>query len=81
VLGIVPEMLNAVYCPTKAFLIAFSCSLHKDFAGKNLRVYETVRHNLIPKLALPIPAARALATAARGPKASLGKCEEENHAA
>ena len=38
VVGIAPELLNGVYGGTKAFVIAFSRSLHKEFAGKNVRV-------------------------------------------
>jgi len=38
VLGIVPELLNGVYGATKAFVIAFSRSLHKEFAERNIRV-------------------------------------------
>jgi uncharacterized protein len=38
VLGIVPELLNVVYGGTKAFVIAFSRSLNKEFAEKNVRV-------------------------------------------
>jgi short-subunit dehydrogenase len=38
VVGIVPELLNGVYGGTKAFVIAFSRSLHKEFADKNIRV-------------------------------------------
>ena len=38
VVGIVPELLNGVYGATKAFVIAFSRSLHKEFADKNVRV-------------------------------------------
>jgi short-subunit dehydrogenase len=38
VVGIVPELLNGVYGATKAFVIAFSRSLHKEFANKNVRV-------------------------------------------
>jgi short-subunit dehydrogenase len=38
VLGIAPELLNGVYGGTKAFVIAFSRSLHKEFAGNNIRV-------------------------------------------
>lgn len=38
VLGIVPELLNGVYGGTKAFVIAFSRSLHKEFGEKNIRV-------------------------------------------
>jgi uncharacterized protein len=38
VLGIVPELLNGVYGGTKAFVIAFSRSLHKEFAEKSIRV-------------------------------------------
>jgi len=38
VVGIVPELLSGVYGGTKAFVIAFSRSLHKEFVGKNIRV-------------------------------------------
>jgi short-subunit dehydrogenase len=38
VLGIVPELLNGVYGGTKAFVLAFSLSLHKEFANSNIRV-------------------------------------------
>jgi short-subunit dehydrogenase len=38
IVGIAPELLNGVYGGTKAFVIAFSRSLHKEFAGKNVRV-------------------------------------------
>ena len=38
VLGIVPELLNGVYGGTKAFVIAFSRSLQKEFAAKNIRI-------------------------------------------
>jgi uncharacterized protein len=38
VLGIVPELLNGVYGGTKAFVLAFSRSLHKEFAERNIRV-------------------------------------------
>jgi len=38
VVGIVPELLNGVYGATKAFVIAFSRSLHKEFAERNVRV-------------------------------------------
>ena len=33
-----PEILNGVYGGTKAFVLAFSLSLHKELAGRNLRV-------------------------------------------
>ena len=33
-----PEILNGVYGATKAFVLAFSLSLHKEFADKNLRI-------------------------------------------
>ncbi|QND66607.1 SDR family oxidoreductase [Mesorhizobium loti] len=36
--AIAPEMLNGVYGATKAFVLAFSVSLHKELAGKNLRI-------------------------------------------
>ncbi len=38
VVGIAPEILNGVYGGTKAFVIAFSLSLHKEFAERNIRV-------------------------------------------
>jgi short-subunit dehydrogenase len=38
VLGIVPELLNGVYGATKAFVIAFSRSLQKEFGEQHLRV-------------------------------------------
>lgn len=38
VLGIVPELLNGVYGATKAFVIAFSRSLQKEFAAQHVRV-------------------------------------------
>src|SRR5215471_17579850 len=38
VVGIVPELLNGVYGATKAFVIAFSRSLHKEFAERKIRV-------------------------------------------
>src|SRR5215469_10261133 len=37
VVGIVPELLNGVYGATKAFVIAFSRSLHKEFAERKIR--------------------------------------------
>jgi len=36
--GIAPEILNGVYGGTKAFVLAFSLSLHKEFAANNVRV-------------------------------------------
>jgi short-subunit dehydrogenase len=33
-----PEILNGVYGATKAFVLAFSLSLHKEFAGRKVRV-------------------------------------------
>jgi hypothetical protein len=38
VLGIVRELYSGVYGGSKAFVIALSRSLHKEFAGKNIRV-------------------------------------------
>ena len=38
VLGIVPERLSGVYGGTKAFVLAFSRSLHKEFAERNVRI-------------------------------------------
>jgi len=42
VLGIVPELLNGVYGASKAFVIAFSRSLHKEFADDRIRVQVVV---------------------------------------
>jgi short-subunit dehydrogenase len=36
--GVAPEILNGVYGGTKAFVLAFSQSLHKELAEKNIRV-------------------------------------------
>jgi uncharacterized protein len=36
--GVAPEGRNGVYGGTKAFVLALSLSLHKEFAGKNVRV-------------------------------------------
>jgi short-subunit dehydrogenase len=38
IVGVAPEMLNGVYGGTKAFILAFSLSLHKELADKNVRV-------------------------------------------
>jgi len=38
VVGIVPELLNGVYGATKAFVLAFSRSLHKEFSERKIRV-------------------------------------------
>lgn len=38
VVGIVPELLNGVYGGTKAFVLAYSRSLEKEFASSNIRV-------------------------------------------
>src|SRR5262245_47450434 len=38
VVGIAPELLNGVYGGAKAFVLAFSLSLHKEFAESNIRV-------------------------------------------
>jgi short-subunit dehydrogenase len=36
--GIAPEVLNGVYGASKAYVLGFSQSLHKELAGKNVRV-------------------------------------------
>jgi short-subunit dehydrogenase len=36
--GIAPEVLNGVYGASKAYVIALSQSLHKEFADKNVRI-------------------------------------------
>ena len=38
VTAIMPEVLNGVYDGTKAFVLAFSLSVHKEFAKSNIRV-------------------------------------------
>ena len=38
IVGVAPEVLNGVYGATKAFVLAFSRSLHKELADKNLRI-------------------------------------------
>jgi short-subunit dehydrogenase len=38
VVGLTPEVLNGVYGATKAFVLAFSLSLHKELADKNVRI-------------------------------------------
>ena len=38
VAGVAPELLNGVYGGTKAFVLAFSLSLQKEFASKNVRI-------------------------------------------
>jgi hypothetical protein len=38
IVGIAPEMLNGVYGGTKAFVLAFSLSLHKELAKSNVRI-------------------------------------------
>ena len=41
-LGIAPELLNGVYGGTKAFVLAFGLSLHKEFSGRGLRIQTVV---------------------------------------
>jgi short-subunit dehydrogenase len=38
IVGIAPEVLNGVYGGTKAFVLAFSLSLHKELAKRGIRV-------------------------------------------
>lgn len=38
IVAIAPEILNGVYGGTKAFVLAFSLSLHKELAGNHLRI-------------------------------------------
>ena len=38
IVGIAPEMLNSVYGASKAFVLAFSLSLHKQFADRRIRI-------------------------------------------
>jgi short-subunit dehydrogenase len=41
-LGMAPELLNGVYGGTKAFVLAFGLSLHKEFSGRVIRVQTVV---------------------------------------
>jgi uncharacterized protein len=41
-LGIAPELLNGVYGGTKAFVLAFGLSLHKEFSGHGIRIQTVV---------------------------------------
>jgi len=41
-LGIAPELLNGVYGGTKAFVLAFGLSLHKEFSGRGIRIQTVV---------------------------------------
>jgi uncharacterized protein len=41
-LGMAPELLNGVYGGTKAFVLAFGLSLHKEFSGRGIRVQTVV---------------------------------------
>jgi uncharacterized protein len=36
--GVAPELLNGVYGASKAFVLAFSLSLHKELAQSNVRI-------------------------------------------
>ncbi|MGO4620295.1 SDR family NAD(P)-dependent oxidoreductase [Ensifer sp. 2TAB8] len=38
IVGVAPELLNGVYGGTKAFVLAFTLSLQKEFADKNVRI-------------------------------------------
>lgn len=42
IVGIAPEILNGVYGGTKAFVLAFSQSLHHELAGKGVRIQAVV---------------------------------------
>jgi len=42
VTGIAPELVNGVYGASKAFVLAFSQSLHHELAGKNVRIQVVV---------------------------------------
>jgi short-subunit dehydrogenase len=41
-LAIAPELLNGVYGGTKAFVLAFGFSLHKEFSGRGIRIQTVV---------------------------------------
>jgi short-subunit dehydrogenase len=42
IVGIAPEVLNGVYGGTKAFVLAFTLSLQKEVADKNIRVQDVL---------------------------------------
>lgn len=42
IVGIAPEILNGVYGASKAFVLAFSQSLHHELAGKGVRIQAVV---------------------------------------
>jgi short-subunit dehydrogenase len=42
IVGIAPEILNGVYGGTKAFVLAFSQSLHHELTGKGIRIQAVV---------------------------------------
>jgi uncharacterized protein len=58
VLAITPEILNGVYGSTKAFVLAFSLSLHKELAQKNVRIQAVLpgatATDLWAKIGMPI---------------------------
>jgi len=58
VLAIAPEILNGVYGSTKAFVLAFSLSLHKELAQKNVRIQAVLpgatATDLWAKIGMPI---------------------------
>jgi short-subunit dehydrogenase len=58
VLGIAPEILNGVYGATKAFVLAFSRSLHNELAGTGVRVQAVVpgatATDLWDKIGMPV---------------------------
>jgi short chain dehydrogenase len=47
-LGIAPELLNGVYGGTKAFILAFGFSLHKEFSGRGIRIQTVVPGVFVP---------------------------------
>ena len=58
VLAVTPEILNGVYGSTKAFVLAFSLSLHKELAQKNVRIQAVLpgatATDLWAKIGMPI---------------------------
>jgi uncharacterized protein len=58
ILGITPDVLNGVYGGTKAYVLAFSHSLHKELAEKNVRIQAVLpgatATDLWAKIGLPV---------------------------
>jgi short-subunit dehydrogenase len=68
-----PELLNGVYGGTKAFVLAFSLSLHKELAERNVRVADAAE-------ALAQHAGRALRHRLQGHASAVIPCEPTGEA-